>query len=140
MIRMRLYRGIALTRLPTVELEYQAIRQDARRREHVQAADLFLSKAAWPLRAPSLDARVQELHGYHPGLRDCRIVAEAEAVGVVVLLTCDDKLGSALTSKTPVRILRPSSFFASLGVVPGAEPCWVPALGNPLTTKKWWRV
>ena len=140
MIRIRLYAGIPLAVLPTVEREYRAIRQDTKRTEHARACAVLLDEGPWQLPPISVASRAEELAAFHNGGCDCHLIAEAEASAMEVLLTCDGKLRSNLRSLTPVRLLRPSELFESFALQPGARPVWEPSQGNPLGLKSWWRL
>jgi hypothetical protein len=68
------------------------------------------------------------------------VVAEAEAAGAEVLLTCDARMIKHLGSRALLALMRPTEFMASLAIPPGTQPYWIPADGNPLATQTWWRI
>ena len=77
---------------PTVEAEYEAIRDRAKRDEHLSWALTHVS-CLRPLPAPTaLAARATGLGRYHKGKADCKIVAECELMDIITLLTCDTNL------------------------------------------------
>ena len=57
-----------------------------------------------------------------------------------VLLSCDDRMFSAFTGVSKVRVRQPSEFWESLGIPTGSTPVRCPAPGHPLFGKTWWRI
>lgn len=123
----------------TVVAECQAIRNEGRKELHESfIRTLFLDLSIQNHAA--VEARVSELLGAHPSEKDRRVLAEAEDLNLAVLLTYDHDFLSHLSSvpKT-VRISKPSTYWASVGVPRGAKPRMVPHPTNPLSQQSWWR-
>jgi hypothetical protein len=77
---------------------------------------------------------------FHGGENDCRVVAEAEAIPVPVLLTFDKKMVSKLADQARgVRLCYPSDYFTGLGLVAGMRPRIIPKPSNPLSRQAWWQ-
>jgi hypothetical protein len=125
---------------PTVRAEYAAIVDASKREEHDRWTRYHLEDFELTGDAESVDARAKELKNHHCHLDDCRVVAEAEAAGAEVLLTCDARMIKHLGSRTGLALMRPTAFIASLAIPPGTPPHSVPADGNPLATQTWWRI
>ena len=123
---------------PTVEVEYQAIRDRAKRYNHLSWALTHIS-AVRPLPDPTaVDARAAELMQFHKREKDCRIVAECELTEIVTLLTCDTDLLKRLKAKTSIRIVPPSEYWELMHVPKGTLATWVPHATNPLSKVSWW--
>jgi hypothetical protein len=140
MIRAYLYGGVQFWVMPTVEAEYNKIRDPSRHLRHQRAAWILLHDA--PIEAPSnaLDARASQLAFHDPGASDCRIVAEAETSGVPSLLTRDEALIANLQPHSKLLLQYPSQFWASLRISPGSTPVLEPHPTNPLAHAVWWRL
>jgi predicted nucleic acid-binding protein len=136
MICTYLYAGVQFWVMPTVESEYNRIRDPSRHLRHQRAAWILLHDA--PVDAPG--NRAGHLTGFHGGVEDCRIVAEAEASGVATLVTRDDDLIANLGPHTKLVLQYPSAFWASLGIPPGSTPHLEPSPSNPLAHVSWWRL
>ena len=65
-------------------------------------------------------------------LNDCRVLAEAEAVGAAALLTLDRRLRRNLAPHARLRILSPSRYWKELAFPRGTPPQWSPRRGSPL--------
>jgi len=77
----------------------------------------------------------------HTKLRDCRILAEANAAQLDALLSFDRKFVSKLTAiASPVQLMRPSEFWQKYKPPPGARPLNRPDASNPLAAQVWWRI
>jgi hypothetical protein len=123
---------------PTVEAEYRAIRDRAKRNEHLSWALAHVS-CLRPLPAPTrLAARAADLGQYHKGNADCSIVAECELMEVITLLTCDTNLLKNLRTKSSVRLCLPSDYWALMDVPKGMWPVRKPHYTNPLSKCSWW--
>lgn len=87
-----------------------------------------------------IDDRVNELSHYHSGVADCRILAEAEEIGLDVLLTYDTKFIDKLAQlSSSVRVRRPSEYWDELAIDRDTNPITVPHPTNPLSNESWWR-
>ena len=147
LIRCFLYAPRGLFVPPTADAECRRIRNVERNRQHSELLDALLSQLDVER---LLDDRVQELLSYHPRENDCRILAQAEACEIDVLLTYDGdfvrRLGR-LATKTELRT--PSEHWRRLAIPRGADPQTVPHPGgfvagrdippNPLSLQTWWR-
>ena len=86
-----------------------------------------------------VDERTNQLLKYHNGSDDCRIVAEAEDYGLGVLLTYDYTfLRNMRNVQISIRLCRPSEFWSTLNILPGAKPDKIPHPTNPLAKESWW--
>jgi hypothetical protein len=123
---------------PTAQREYERIRSSEKRERHRRWTIGLLQDA--PLRTPEEDIqrRAAELLQYHNKAADCRIVTETEFAGLDVLLSCDHQL-RRLQPYTRARILKPTEFWQSLGITEEPDSVIMPAPGNPLRDKSWWR-
>jgi len=139
LVRSYLYTEGTLWVTPTVQTEFMRIKNDARRENHRSWTSVLFGVR--PLMNPArVERRAQELLAAHAGPNDCRIVAEAEDIGLTTLLTFDDDFIVRLAASVPkVQVVRPSAFWATLRIPKNARPVKVPALGNPLASQKWWR-
>ena len=87
-----------------------------------------------------VQTRSKQFELKHSGILDCRILAEAEDLGLDVLLTYDDKFHRRLGRASPVvQLLTPFSHWSSLGIPKGAKPVTEPHPTNPLSKERWWR-
>jgi hypothetical protein len=85
-------------------------------------------------------SEVAYLQRAHPKPDDCRILAEAEELKLNFLLTYDHDFWrrlSAISSTT--KLMKPSSYWSTLGILKGAAPVTVPHPTNPLSRQSWWR-
>lgn len=141
LIRSWFYRpgNFAYTLTATVVAEVRAISNTERRELHESfIRTLFLD---YPV---SDSLAIQERAAYfamiHPGLRDCRILAESEELGLDLVLTYDHDFWRRLRYASPTtKLVKPSEYWASLGVPEGVAPQTVPHPTNPLSSKSWWR-
>ncbi len=83
--------------------------------------------------------RVAQLMKAHPEEPDCRILAEAEDLGLDTLLTYDRNFMKRLNSLSVVTLACPSAFWDSLSIPRGVRPVTVPSTTNPLSKQSWWR-
>lgn len=140
MIRTYLYAGVQFWVMPTVEAEYNRIRDPLRHLRHQRTAWILLHDA--PVEAPpnALATRAAQLASHHPGANDCSILAESEASGVPSLVTRDDALIENLQPHTKLLLQYPSAFWQSLRISPGSRPLLEPHATNPLAGVSWWRL
>ena len=123
---------------PTVTAECANIRNTERATLH----DSFIAVLFGELpvsEAKEVERRSQDLLKLHSGPNDCRIVAEAEHVGLDVLLTFDSKMAKRLGSNSTVRLSEPLSYWNQLAIPQGARPDKIPHQTNPLAEQTWWR-
>jgi hypothetical protein len=124
---------------PTVQSEFQAIRDRARRDDHLSWALVHISGVR-PLPDPSaVETRAAELMPFHRRGKDCRIVAECELTEIITLLTCDTDLLKKLRAKSRVALSLPSEYWERMAVPKGTVPTWAPHPTNPLSKLTWWR-
>jgi hypothetical protein len=140
MIRAYIYGGVQFWIMPTVEAEYDKIRDPSRHLRHQRAAWILLHDAPIGASANALSARASQLAPHHPDANDRRIVAEAEASGLRSLLTRDDAMIANLQPHTELILQYPSAFWASLDVSPYSVPVHKPHPTNPLAHVPWWYV
>lgn len=124
---------------PTVETEYQAITDRAKREDHLSWA-LTLISAVRPLPNPvAVEARAAVLKQEHSGEEDCRIVAECELTEIVTLLTCDRKLLRNLAAnRGTMTLCLPSVYWKAMAVPRGTPPMRAPHVTNPMSHATWW--
>jgi predicted nucleic-acid-binding protein len=123
----------------TVISEVARIRNVERREFHENfIRTLFID---YPVRDHvAVQARTEQYAVHHTGRSDCQILAEAEELKLNVVLTYDkDFLKKLATFSATTKIMKPSSFWASLGIPKGAKPVTVPHHTNPLSEQSWWR-
>ncbi len=89
-------------------------------------------------RSAGMNSRVQELVCYHSDPEDCRLVAEAEALGVDCLVTFDSRLMKRLSPRTGVHLCGAAVYWIELGIPRGTPPTIVPAWTNPIRNRNWW--
>lgn len=87
----------------------------------------------------ALNSRARELARLHRDLEDCRIVAEAELIGVPALLTFDKTMQRRLQCAATVEILSPSEQWEKLDIPRGQKPLREPHPTNPLSRRSFWR-
>lgn len=123
----------------TVVSEVSRIRNLERREFHEGfVRTLFCD---YPVRNPYIvQARAMQFERMHQKPSDCRMLAEAEELGLDFLLTYDHNFRKRLASASDVvSVMTPSSYWASLNIPKGAPPKKVPDHKNPLSQQSWWR-
>lgn len=138
MLRLFCYSPCAFSVSPTVRAEYLRISDPLKRETHDRWARYHLEDHAPAVSNAVLEARALELNRQHSDLDDCRVLAEAEAAHIRILLTSDGDLITDLAAASSVNILRPSEFLGLLAIPPGSAPANLPAFGNPLRSETWW--
>jgi hypothetical protein len=138
-VRIYFYKGSPYCVTPTVRAEYQRIGETISRDSHDRLCQ-FLLLDPWSLNQVLVDNRTSVLLANHSDPDDCSIIAEAELMGLQVLLTCDSDMTKHLRPLTSLLIMKPSDYWNSLGIQPGVQPAIVPAPSNPLSTLNWWRI
>lgn len=138
LLRLFIYLPGTLWITETVSEECARIRNTTRAQLHQSFSQTIFGEL--PLRnTVAIRERKLELEAFHKGENDCRILAEAEDVGHTVLLTFDTKFIRHLASRTPIQIIQPESYWASLALPSRAEPDKLPAVENPLSHQTWWQ-
>lgn len=140
MLRVFLYGGRDFWVSPTVKREYGRIRNQAWLSRHDSLTGVLLLDQDLNVSDDTIDRRVAELVQHHRKTRNCRILAEAELMGLRTLLSFDPKLANRLGPHTNVQIISPSGYWRLLNVPVGARPVWSPAPLNPLAGVGWWRL
>ncbi len=139
LVRLYLYTPGTLWVTPTVQTEFLRIR-DARRRGKHESWTSVLFGVRPVANSAAVDQRAAEMLTAHGDADDCRILAEAEDIGLQTLVTFDDDLVKHLSSRTStVCLTRPATLWAELDIPRGAPPIKMPSLGNPLANQAWWR-
>lgn len=137
LVRIWFYRDVFYLS-ETVVSECARIRQIDRRELHENWRQVLFLDPPIQNRA-EVDARTSYLLQFHPKENDCRVLAEAEDIGLDALLTYDRNFRNRLGSKSgTVKVTSPSEYWASLGVLKGAQPRMVPRYDNPLSKQSWW--
>ena len=101
--------------LPKVEEEVQKIPDVSYRLKHEQSLTQLFRPTNLSESASQIEVRTKELRIFHSGGNDCRILAEAEALGADVLLTFDGDFEERLKSRTSVLLIKPSQFRIPVG-------------------------
>jgi len=129
--------GFNLT--PTVEAEYQAIRDRPKLDNH-ESWSLVMLCPVRPLPDSNMVAvRATELSKHHSGTNDCQIVAECELTNMVALLTCDPRLLKNLSAEARgVQLFRPTEYWERMSVPKGKMPIRHPHSSNPMSQCTWW--
>ena len=141
LLRSWFYRpgSFAFTLTATVIAEVRDIRNSARRESHESfIRTLFLD---YPVRdLAAIQARASQFQMTHPRPGDCRILAEAEELGLDIVLTYDHDFWKRLHGASPTtKLIKPSAYWTDLNVPRGAVPQTVPHHTNPLSSQSWWR-
>lgn len=139
LLRTWFYQPGTLILSETVISEVAKIRNLDRRRFHESFIQtLFLD---YPVRdLATVQARAAHFHLAHSGPSDCHILAEAEELQLDFLLTYDDDFWKRLANtSSATKLMKPSLYWRSLGIVKGAAPVTVPHHTNPLSQQLWWR-
>lgn len=139
LLRSWFYKPGTFTLTETVISEVGRIRNAERREFHESfIRTLFLD---YPVRdLISLQARAGQFLVTHPKPSDCRILAEAEELGLDIVLTYDHDFWKRLQGASPTtKLIKPSVYWVGLNVPSGAEPRTVPHHSNPLSQQQWWR-
>lgn len=124
---------------PTVELEYNRIKDPNLRSLHVKWHSVTLASVHPQPTNTEIESRAAELAMHHSGLKDCRILAECELCGMNWLITADRPFRDRLQAHSDgVRLISPEDFWLSLNVAVGAAPNVVPSPDNPLFRTDWW--
>jgi len=91
-------------------------------------------------KAPAtVEAHVNQYLSIHPRKKDCRVLAEAEDMGVDILLSYDNDFISHLGRYSDsVRIMRPSDYWKLVQMPRGTAPKVRPHVSNPLANKTFW--
>ena len=128
----------------TVVSEVSKISNIERREFHESfIRTLFLD---YPVRdINAVQARAEEFQKYHVGFSDCLILAEAEDIGLDILITYDHDFWRRLQNVShTTKIMKPNDYWLQLGIPKGATPTTVPYNpnpedANPLSFQQWWR-
>lgn len=141
-IRAYLYSGQNYILLPTVQRQYENIRNTLKKKAHEVIHQIMLSDTDCNLKLNDIENKVKYYSKHHQGRKnkdDCNILAEAELNKIDVLLTNDNAFQKNLkTFITTVNILKPSEFWKTLNIPQGADLVIIPHPTNPLYLKKWW--
>lgn len=87
----------------------------------------------------AIQARAGQFQLKHPPPNNCRILAEAEELGLDIVLTYDDNFWKRLHAESPTtKLMKPSAYWLGLRIPRGAEPITVPLNTNPLSQQTWW--
>ena len=118
--------------------EVSRIRNIDRREFHESfIRTLFLNYPVCNLAA--VQARAVQFRGYHPKPSDCRVLAEAEELRLNFVLTYDHDFWKRLSNAVTTKLMKPSAYWANLGIPKGAKPVTEPHHTNPLSEQSWWR-
>lgn len=139
LLRSWFYKSGTFTLTETVISEVARITHADRREFHESfIRTLFLTPPTRDLAA--IQERASQFHISHRRLADCRILAEAEELGLDILLTYDHNFWKRLRGASETtKLIKPSAYWNDLNVSRGAEPRTVPHHTNPLSQETWWR-
>ena len=85
-------------------------------------------------------ARADEFSHFHSGKKDCRVLAEAEDMGVDILLSYDGDFINHLGKHVDgLSVMRPSAYWQSVQLPHGTVPKLRPHESNPLASETFWR-
>jgi predicted nucleic acid-binding protein len=139
LLRSWFYKPGTFVLTETVISEVGRIRSINRREFHQSfIRTLFLD---YPVRdLTAVQARALKFEVYHSGFSDCMILAEAEELGLDFVLTYDHDFWRRLSSVSETtKLMKPSTYWANLGIIKGAKPVTMPHHTNPLSEQSWWR-
>jgi predicted nucleic acid-binding protein len=139
--RLFLY-GPSLWIVPSILREAEAIRNAAKREEHLRWIYYSLREILpeW-LNEDDVLERQNRYGQLHPsGNLDCRALAEAESAGLKRFITFDSKLIRRLAGHTDrIVIQSPTQCWTTLAIPQGASPRLLPHDIHPLAQAQWWR-
>lgn len=133
LLRIWFYQPGTFILTETVISEVARIRNQERREFHNSFIQtLFLD---YPVRdRTAVRARAAHFEQVHPEASDCQILAEAEELQLDFVLTYDHNFLKRLsTTDSAPKVVKPSSYWNSLGILKGAKPVTVPDNTNPLS-------
>lgn len=137
--RIYLYLPNTFYYTPTVLNECAAIKNKDRRKIH----DSYLGASFEEITITDSNAvkrLTNQYAKYHSGIKDCRVLAEAEIGRLDVLLTYDGPFLKHLGNRSNnVSLITPSKMWADLNLPVGAEAHKLPKPSNPLSRQSWWR-
>jgi hypothetical protein len=108
---------------------------------HHKAIEGWLDTRPYTFKEQQILNRTSYFYQCHNKHIDCKILAEAEAMGMNILLSHDNDFKRRLGQKAiEVIIISPSDFFLSLNLPPGTKPLLRPLSSSPLYGKTWWRI
>lgn len=139
LLRSWFYRPGTFILTETVVSEVSETRNVERREFHESfIRTLFLD---YPVRnLTTVQTRAAELEMHHPKPNDCRILAEAEELKLDIMLTYDHNFWRRLRPfACATKLMKPSFYWANLGILKDAAPTTVPHPTNPLSEQSWWR-
>ncbi len=139
LLRIFLYCGTQFYVVPTVELEYKRIKNRFNRKEHQTICEALLFDNIPTPDKKLIEFMVENYSKKHKGLNDCKILAEANLLGVHTLLTYDfDFIKKLKNSCDSITFAIPSEYWNSLNIPIAASPTWSPHVTNPLSQQNWW--
>lgn len=140
MIRIYLYGGEVFYASPTVHEEYEQIKDRRRKELHSNFSDRLLLEAILPINQKSIDDRIKSYVHLHDKRPDCKVVAEAEEMGMKYLLSTDKQLLKRLKDKTKqVMLMKPSEYWQALNVPKKEKVRISPHYSHPLSQVTWWQ-
>ncbi len=138
LLRIYLYRSDVLYLSKTVELEYQRIKDEKRKLNHKQIADVLLGEIP-SVDSNAIEARATEYLVHHGKQEDCRVLSECELGGGDALLAYDQDFLKRLRGMTKsIKLYAPSEYWSRLGIPQGTRPVTCPHPSNPLSKEAWW--
>jgi hypothetical protein len=122
---------------PVSRAECLAISDEARREEHERfLCSFFHEIQRGDIDPIQIETDVARFKTHHHGGADCRMVAEAIAARMNVLVTNDRRLRAHLSQHAgALRLLSPVEAWTAYK----REAVRVPATGHPLADARWWR-
>ena len=137
--RIWLYTEGGFTASETVIAECQNIKNHERRQLHNSWVGTHIHNP--PIRDNEyIKQRTKALSKFHSGEQDCRILAEAEEIGLDILLTYDFNFLNRLREKSDnILLYKPSEYWSKLNLSHGIKPNIIPHKTNPMSVQEWWR-
>lgn len=139
LVRIWFYTPGTYYQIETVNSESERIRDVERRELHLEfSKPLFhLCHVHDPVNVHMRTEQFSKLHTN--GSKDCRLLAEAEDCGLNFLLTYDTDFLKFLTNASNItKVIKPSDYWANLGIPRGAERVTRPHQTHPLYNQSWW--
>jgi hypothetical protein len=135
MMRLFLYSRKPFYISPKVQDEYMDITDSNLKEAHKRLNDLHLLDML-PIPDKELVKKRKDCYlKFHPGEKDCQILAEVEIAGIEILLTRDrdfyDKLHKEILT---VKLMKPIEFWNSLKIPKGTPPITAPHFLKSITS------
>ena len=133
------YTGQTFFTTPIVKGECDRISDPGRRAKH--QSWMLTPFGTLPVRVhpDDITRRAKYFQQFHGKERDCRILAEAEATRLAILLSFDFDFVDRLAGQSNVMLMKPLDCWRLFDIPKGSPPKTVPHPTNPLVAHDWWR-